>query len=524
MARPLLSFDAGQSYRDGIRRNMPTPPWQMNQMNGPNQGPNIFPIPPRNISGILNTPPGRNNTQNNDSPRSLLDGLSLGGRRSWDGPQKIIEPPSLLGNVMQPPKRGRNNMGYNNQSNFSSRQDKNRPRKASPPTPTSNRRQYSSPAPQKQTSNSIEQRAINAPLSTAFFNMIKPNTVSQVATNIALDFARREYYGNKGMPIPTGKPSGVGHHTCVLCKLNFLTREKLENHYESAGHKELDDMFEIKKVQARLVTQNKLPPPQEKPDATMISVARAEVEMDLKPSTMDLDAYILGIYESIMKPYWPVPKSNFYCRICNYKEFQFQDELDRHNVSREHQRMEEAYKYAYCLYCQVHTTDLKNMKEHEATGKHNTVKELMERTKQCAIEHWHKVNKIALPQKYQRVEKEQVPIAPPVGSKRSAPDDDTKSLTSPLKKVSSSKPMEEKKIQHMGGGMQTRRKSSESGFKKVTPSKEVNLTDKEKLWFTPINGYMCAACHMFLKEGDLKNHTNDAAHAINIAKFKNLIK
>lgn len=52
---------------------------------------------------------------------------------------------------------------------------------------------------------------------------------------------------------------------------------------------------------------------------------------------MDLDAYILGIYESIMKPYWPVPKSNFYCRICNYKEFQFQDELDRHNVSREHQ-------------------------------------------------------------------------------------------------------------------------------------------------------------------------------------------
>lgn len=107
----------------------------------------------------------------------------------------------------------------------------------------------------------------------------------------------------------------------------------------------------------------------------------------------------------------------------------------------------------------------------------------MERTKQCAIEHWHKVNKIALPQKYQRVEKEQVPIAPPVGSKRSAPDDDTKSLTSPLKKVSSSKPMEEKKIQHMGGGMQTRRKSSESGFKKVTPSKEVNLTDKEKRKF-----------------------------------------
>lgn len=40
------------------------------------------------------------------------------------------------------------------------------------------------------------------------------------------------------------------------------------------------------------------------------------------------------------------------------------------------QRMEEAYKYAYCLYCQVHTTDLKNMKEHEATGKHNTVKYL----------------------------------------------------------------------------------------------------------------------------------------------------
>lgn len=59
--------------------------------------------------------------------------------------------------------------------------------------------------------------------------------------------------------------------------------------------------------------------------------------MNLKPTEIDLDAYILGVYESIMKPYWAVPKSSYYCRICNYTEFKSEHELTDHKKSREHQ-------------------------------------------------------------------------------------------------------------------------------------------------------------------------------------------
>ena len=54
----------------------------------------------------------------------------------------------------------------------------------------------------------------------------------------------------------------------------------------------------------------------------------------------------------------------------------------------------------------------------------------MERTKQCAIEHWHKENNIDLPASY-RLTDQAIPL---VGSKRVAPQD---FLSSPAKKISS---------------------------------------------------------------------------------------
>ena len=63
---------------------------------------------------------------------------------------------------------------------------------------------------------------------------------------------------------------------------------------------------------------------------------QAEVENNLKPTEMELDVYILGVYESVMKSYWPLPKSQFYCRVCNYAEFKGESELKRHNLTVDH--------------------------------------------------------------------------------------------------------------------------------------------------------------------------------------------
>lgn len=68
----------------------------------------------------------------------------------------------------------------------------------------------------------------------------------------------------------------------------------------------------------------------------------------------------------------------------------------------------------------------------------------MERTKQCAIEHWHKVNKKDLPSKYaniplrtDEIRDEATKNDPKIGSKRSAPADDKSA--SPTKKVTTTR-------------------------------------------------------------------------------------
>ena len=62
----------------------------------------------------------------------------------------------------------------------------------------------------------------------------------QVAADVALRYARQEYYiqvlGRKSSP---DKPSGSGQYTCKTCYINFLTKEKLSTHNNSAQHKEV---------------------------------------------------------------------------------------------------------------------------------------------------------------------------------------------------------------------------------------------------------------------------------------------
>ena len=58
--------------------------------------------------------------------------------------------------------------------------------------------------------------------------------------------------------------------------------------------------------------------------------------MNLKPTKMELDPYILGIYESVMKEYWPNPKSELYCRVCNYQEFKSMTDFEEHKKMPNH--------------------------------------------------------------------------------------------------------------------------------------------------------------------------------------------
>lgn len=422
----------------------------------------------------------------------------------------------------------------------------------------------------------LEEKALKAELSKEFFDRIKPLSNTQVANFVALEFAQKQIAAANNVPF-TGKTTGIGHYMCNICKINHLSYQKLQTHYKSSEHKELEDLFNLKKEQVRLIMNNTItgPTASKTPSAEMIAISRAEVEMKLKPTVIDLDAYILGVYESIMKPYWPVPKSNYYCRTCNYTEFRNERELNNHKSTKDHQKMEDSYEKSFCLYCQVHTGDEKKMVSHEKDSQHIKIKDLMEKTKQCAIDHWHKVNKKDVPKKYaeeskedEKEQKEEVNKADPkIGSKRSAPNDE-KGYSSPTKKVTTAKeaPKEanntksssSSNLNKSSSSSSANKNSSSSSLNKTSSSSSLNksssssslnksasssslnktqssketvpdgkrdeISDSDKIWFAPIFGFMCKACHKFLANStEQKVHIKDPAHSAAIVKFKKSI-
>merc|ERR1719450_1047306 len=337
----------------------------------------------------------------------------------------------------------------------------------------------------------------------------------------------------------------------------------------------------------------------------MKPLSEAEEENNLKSTELELDVYILGIYESVMKPYWPVPQSKYYCRICNYLEFSVEADFRRHNNTNDHKKREATYEEAFCLYCQRHYNDKAQLDTHVTTSKHIQIKDLMERTKECAVEHWHKANDVP-----RIVEKSDTPKVsdlnevskdnkdtPKVGSKRSASDDGNKS---PLKKsstgksdVSSSKSLRssskteskasdkkstsksdvkstpksdvrpasksdvkpspksdsrpasksdakpapksdtkdgsksDSKSDGLKGESKTDSKSDMKGGSKSDSKSEIKtkeLSEKEKIWFAPVTGWICIVCHDFIKdEAEQKVHASLSKHIDNIKKFTSLV-
>jgi len=40
------------------------------------------------------------------------------------------------------------------------------------------------------------------------------------------------------------------------------------------------------------------------------------------------------------------------------------------------------------------------------------------------------------------------------------------------------------------------------------------------VWFIPVTGFMCAACHVFVEEKNQKTHCKEITHSTNVIKFK----
>ena len=51
---------------------------------------------------------------------------------------------------------------------------------------------------------------------------------------------------------------------------------------------------------------------------------------------MEQDAFVLAVLEKTLAKYWPQPKSEHFCRCCNYSEFASKSLLDRHLQSARH--------------------------------------------------------------------------------------------------------------------------------------------------------------------------------------------
>jgi len=444
-----------------------------------------------------------------------------------------------------------NSLPYNssNRNNATEQDSRRKPVNQSPSKPLKN--------PLKAEDLELEKKALETDVSQDFFSKIKPLSLMQVAADVALRYARQEYYlqvlGRKTCP---EKPSGSGQYTCKTCYMNFLTKEKLNSHNNGTQHKELDDLFRLKKEQARLIMEKKIAGPTPV-KLEMKPLAEAEAESNLVATELELDVYILGVYESVMKPYWPVPKSTYYCRMCNYLEFSTEADFRHHNSTMDHRKREATYEEAFCLYCQRHYTDKVQLETHVSTTKHIQIKNLMERTKESAMERWHKANEVP------RADAEQSDAAKAgdvieitddsgnatkAGTKRNAAEDENKSPAKAAKSDASKsrddgrrsdrERSDSKASDKRSSSSKTDSRSSKadpksslkSDSKGGSKSKEGSKSDSKsaasssKVWFVPVSGSICVVCHDFLKdEEEQKIHAALSKHTDNIKKFREAV-
>eukprot|EP00111_Clytia_hemisphaerica_P009795 TCONS_00028730-protein len=443
----------------------------------------------------------------------------------------------------------------------------------------------------------MEKEAMNFDLPQLFFERIKPLTMTQVALDAALDYTRKEMDKKRGGNTPLSNLKfKEGNQACRMCRENFKNADEYYAHNKSFEHKELEHLCKVRKEQARLILQRKitrlsknfkeaskeeqsqsssqksslLSPKGENskkpisngsvspPDKDMALIFKAENELNLKPTTMELDPYILGVYESVMKEYWPSPKTELYCRVCNYQEFKSMTDFEEHKKMPNHIDRQACYDDAFCLYCQIHSGNATSMREHEKSIEHEEIKNRMDKAKQCAIEHWHRINNFELPEHFK---KEKEKAEQQIGTKRSAPYPPEKSDQSPTKRQNLSSPTSthktplpppptppavksqaartievlvsknnKKSTESKNNDNQQSSESSDSekrtdfkpapNLRRIPKLHDQPLLPREKVWFVPVSAVMCVACQVFVEENKQKAHCREIIHNTNVIKFK----
>ncbi|XP_066917683.1 uncharacterized protein [Clytia hemisphaerica] len=201
----------------------------------------------------------------------------------------------------------------------------------------------------------------------------------------------KEYSKKKSQP-----PKQSTFYSCKNCDCYFSTPNVLDIHVNTKFHQQVSKIYnevaiigkEYLQVYEKPATFQINTPISEK---VGILVCLKEEKIDLAQldvKKLDENAFVLAALEKRMAFLWPHPKSQYFCRCCNYSEFPNQAMLDRHQKSARHLDFDRHYNEAFCIVCQYHYGDETKMKEHQKTKEHDKASHLMDFTKKQASEYW----------------------------------------------------------------------------------------------------------------------------------------
>lgn len=232
-----------------------------------------------------------------------------------------------------------------------------------------------------------------------------PQNVGGVVEELCQQFSRFQYHlcykdYNNAKVLSRKKnqiPKEDVYFSCMPCDCYFTDKNILDIHLHSCLHQQISKIYnEVINLGKDYMdfytnTTNML---KEGPIAEKVGVLVRLNDEKADYSFMDAtkserDSFVLSALEKAMKKFWPHPKSQYFCRCCNYSEFASQGLLDRHMQSARHLEFDRHYKDAFCIVCQHHYGDIQQMRTHVETAAHRKASHLMEFTKKHATEYWN---------------------------------------------------------------------------------------------------------------------------------------
>ncbi|XP_057304346.1 uncharacterized protein LOC130641530 isoform X1 [Hydractinia symbiolongicarpus] len=187
---------------------------------------------------------------------------------------------------------------------------------------------------------------------------------------------------------------------CMVCNETFVLPDEktnvtsTENHKQTEMHQTNIMEFQQKNVKSAKSNKQEITPICRDTSFSEIyeHISRNNLKQLFEAAKIDeigdVNIFITSVFEEVLGKFWPQPKSQFHCRICNYKEFATLHLKEEHITSIKHKRLEESYEEAFCLACQTHCIDQQGMQKHLLTDDHTKLAEMLTKTKKFAIEYW----------------------------------------------------------------------------------------------------------------------------------------